>query len=113
MDAKLLILTNHYQGKIVTNDYNLNKVATVQNIPVLNVNDLANALKPIVIPGETMEVNIIKQGKEPEQGLGYLDDGTMIVVENGYEYIGQTVLSTVTSVLQTSAGKMIFTRIQK
>lgn len=113
VDAKLLILTNHYQGKIVTNDYNLNKVATVQNIPVLNVNDLANALKPIVIPGETMEVKIIKQGKEPEQGLGYLDDGTMIVVENGYEYIGQTVLSTVTSVLQTSAGKMIFTRIQK
>ena len=112
VDAKLLVLTNHYQGKIVTNDYNLNKVATVQNIPVLNVNDLANALKPIVIPGETMEVNIIKQGKEPEQGLGYLDDGTMIVVENGRDYIGQTVMSTVTSVLQTSAGKMIFTRIQ-
>ena len=111
VDAKLLVLTKQYGGKIVTNDYNLNKVATVQDIPVLNVNDLANALKPIVIPGELMEVNIIKEGKEPEQGLGYLDDGTMIVVENGRNYIGRTVMTTVTSVLQTSAGKMIFTRI--
>ena len=86
-------------------------MATVQNIPVLNVNDLANALKPIVIPGEHMRVSIIKPGKEPGQGLGYLDDGTMIVVENGYDEIGNTVDTVVTSVLQTSAGKMIFTRL--
>lgn len=111
VDAKLLILTRKYKGFIVTNDYNLNKVASVQNIRVLNVNDLANALKPIVIPGEEMEVSIIKSGKEPGQGLGYLDDGTMIVVEDGYEAIGRKVETTVTSVLQTSAGKMIFTRI--
>lgn len=111
VDLKLLVLTRRYQGRLVTNDFNLNKVATVQNIPVLNVNDLANALKPIVIPGEHMRVSIIKAGKEPGQGLGYLDDGTMIVVENGYEEIGNTVDTVVTSVLQTSAGKMIFTRL--
>lgn len=111
VDLKLLVLTERYRGRLVTNDFNLNKVATVQNIPVLNVNDLANALKPIVIPGEHMCVSIIKPGKEPGQGLGYLDDGTMIVVENGYEEIGNTVDTVVTSVLQTSAGKMIFTRL--
>lgn len=111
VDLKLLVLTERYRGRLVTNDFNLNKVATVQNIPVLNVNDLANALKPIVIPGEHMRVSIIKPGKEPGQGLGYLDDGTMIVVENGYEEIGNTVDTVVTSVLQTSAGKMIFTRL--
>lgn len=111
VDLKLLVLTDRYRGRLVTNDFNLNKVATVQNIPVLNVNDLANALKPIVIPGEHMRVSIIKPGKEPGQGLGYLDDGTMIVVENGYEEIGNTVDTVVTSVLQTSAGKMIFTRL--
>lgn len=111
VDLKLLVLTDQYRGRLVTNDFNLNKVATVQNIPVLNVNDLANALKPIVIPGEHMRVSIIKPGKEPGQGLGYLDDGTMIVVENGYDEIGNTVDTVVTSVLQTSAGKMIFTRL--
>ena len=111
VDSKLLVLTQQYDGRLVTNDFNLNKVATVQNIPVLNVNDLANALKPIVIPGEHMTVSVIKHGKEPEQGLGYLEDGTMIVVENGRDAIGQTVDTIVTSVLQTSAGKMIFTRI--
>lgn len=111
VDLKLLVLTDRYRGRLVTNDFNLNKVATVQNIPVLNVNDLANALKPIVIPGEHMRVSIIKPGKEPGQGLGYLDDGTMIVVENGYDEIGNTVDTVVTSVLQTSAGKMIFTRL--
>lgn len=111
VDLKLLVLTERYRGRLVTNDFNLNKVATVQNIPVLNVNDLANALKPIVIPGEHMRVSIIKPGKEPGQGLGYLDDGTMIVVENGYDEIGNTVDTVVTSVLQTSAGKMIFTRL--
>lgn len=112
VDAKLLILTQELNGEIVTNDYNLNKVATVQGISVLNVNDLANALKPIVIPGEYMDVQIIKEGKESSQGLGYLDDGTMIVVENGKDFIGKNVHTIVTSVLQTSAGKMIFTRIE-
>lgn len=111
VDAKLLILTRRYQGWIVTNDYNLNKVASVQNIRVLNVNDLANALKPVVIPGESMRIKILKAGKEVGQGLAYLDDGTMIVIEDGGEAIGETVDTTVTSVLQTSAGKMIFTRI--
>lgn len=111
VDVKLLFLTQKYEGKIVTNDYNLNKVAAVQEIKVLNVNDLANALKPIVIPGEEMEVHILKPGKEIGQGLAYLEDGTMIVVEDGYDAIGETVMTRVTSVLQTSAGKMIFTRI--
>ncbi len=111
VDSKLLVLTKKYKGKIITNDYNLNKVAAVQNIDVLNVNDLANAIKPIVIPGEHLEVFILKEGKEAGQGLAYLDDGTMIVVEDGREAIGKTVDTVVTSVLQTSAGKMIFTRI--
>lgn len=111
VDAKLLILTKRYQGWIVTNDYNLNKVASVQNIRVLNVNELANALKPVVIPGEIMRIKILKAGKEVGQGLAYLDDGTMIVIEDGGEAIGKTVDTTVTSVLQTSAGKMIFSRI--
>lgn len=111
VDAKLLILTRRHGGKIVTNDYNLNKVASVQELPVLNVNELANALKPVVIPGERMTLKIIKQGKDAKQGLAYLSDGTMIVVENGGSSIGRTVDTVVTSVLQTSAGKMIFTRI--
>lgn len=111
VDAKLLVLTEAYQGAIVTNDYNLNKVASVQGITVLNVNDLANALKPVVIPGDRMQIEIIKAGKAAGQGLGYLEDGTMVVVENGYAYIGQTVDVVVTSQLQTSAGKMIFVKI--
>ncbi len=111
VDSKLLVLTKKYKGKIITNDYNLNKVAAVQDIDVLNVNDLANAIKPIVIPGEHLEVFVLKEGKEAGQGLAYLDDGTMIVVEDGREAIGKTVDTVVTSVLQTSAGKMIFTRI--
>lgn len=111
VDAKLLVLTKKLKGKIVTNDYNLNKVASVQSIPVLNVNDLANALKPVVIPGERMRIRVLKEGKEPNQGLAYLEDGTMIVVENGRDAIGKTVDTTVTSVLQTAAGKMIFVRI--
>ena len=112
VDSKLLLITESYDGCIVTNDFNLNKVAKVQKIPVLNVNELANALKPIVIPGEHLIVEIIKEGKELEQGIGYLDDGTMIVIENGREYLGQTVETVVTSVLQTAAGKMIFSRVQ-
>lgn len=111
VDAKLLILTKHYQGAIVTNDYNLNKVATVQEIPVLNVNDLANALKPVLIPGDELDVQIIREGSQPGQGLGYLSDGTMIVIEDGEKRVGDTVHAAVTSVYQTSAGKMIFAKI--
>lgn len=112
VDSKLLRLTQDMDGKIVTNDYNLNKVAAVQNIPVLNVNDLANAVKPVVIPGEEMQVQVIKEGKEFNQGLAYLEDGTMIVVENGKKVIGKNVVVLVTSVLQTAAGKMIFAKLK-
>lgn len=110
VDSKLLKLTQELNGKIVTNDYNLNKVAILQKIPVLNINELANAVKPVFLPGEEMEVAIVKEGKEHSQGLGYLDDGTMIVVENGKKYLGETIAVIVTSILQTSAGKMIFAK---
>lgn len=110
VDSKLLKMATEINGKIFTNDYNLNKVAEVQGITVLNINDLTNALKPIVIPGEFLKVEVIKEGKGREQGVGYLSDGTMVVVEDGIDYIGQTIDATVTSVLQTSAGKMIFVR---
>lgn len=108
VDSKLLKLTQDLNGKILTNDYNLNKVANVQNIKVLNINELANAVKPVVLPGEEMVVEVVRDGKESGQGLAYLDDGTMIVVESGKRYIGETIDVVVTSVLQTSAGKMIF-----
>lgn len=110
VDSKLLKLTQMLEGKIITNDYNLNKVAGVQGIQVLNINELANAIKPVVLPGEEMVVHIVKDGKETGQGLAYLDDGTMIVVESGKKYIGETVDVVVTSVLQTSAGRMIFAK---
>lgn len=110
VDSKLLQLTKELGGKIVTNDYNLNKVANLQGLNVLNINELANAVKPVVLPGEEMHVEIVKEGKEQGQGLAYLDDGTMIVVESGKDYIGHAVDVIVTSVLQTSAGKMIFAR---
>lgn len=110
VDHKLLKLTEDYNGKLITNDYNLNKVASLQKISILNVNELALAVKPVVIQGEKLIVEVINRGKEPEQGLGYLPDGTMIVVEDGKDYIGQTIETTVTSILQTPAGKMIFTR---
>lgn len=113
VDIKLLLLTKEREGYLVTNDFNLNKVATVQGVRVLNVNALANALRPVVIPGERLDVDIIKEGKEVGQGLGYLEDGTMIVVENGADAIGEHVDTVVTSVLQTAAGKMIFTRIDE
>ena len=103
-------LTQLLKGKIITNDYNLNKVAEVQGIDVLNINELANAVKPIVLPGEEMVVQVIKDGKESGQGLAYLDDGTMIVVESGKKHIGETIDVLVTSVLQTSAGRMIFAK---
>jgi uncharacterized protein YacL len=112
VDSKLVRLSKELKAKIVTNDFNLNKVAQFQGIEVLNINDLANALKPIVLPDETFVIKIIKEGKEPGQGVGYLDDGTMVVIENGGRLIGKEVTVTVTSVLQTSAGQMIFTRIK-
>jgi uncharacterized protein YacL len=97
-------------GKVVTNDFNLNKVCELQEVGVLNINDLANAVKPVVLPGEEIVVQVIKDGKEHGQGIGYLDDGTMIVVEGGREYIGNRLEVLVTSVLQTSAGRMIFAK---
>ena len=112
VDVKLLKLAKMRGGCVLTNDYNLNKVAGVSGIKVLNINDLANALKPVVLPGEEMLVQIVKEGKEAGQGVAYLDDGTMIVVENGRKAIGETVWVVVTSVLQTSAGRMIFVRLR-
>lgn len=108
VDAKLIRLARQHQASIMTNDYNLNRVAQLEGVKILNINDLANAVKPVVIPGEEIEVQIIKEGKEANQGVAYLDDGTMIVVENGRKHIGQSVQVTVTSVLQTAAGRMIF-----
>ncbi len=110
VDMKLIELAKRHDAKIVTNDYNLNKVATLQGIDVLNVNQLANALKPVVLPGETMRVFILREGKEYNQGVAYLDDGTMVVVDGGRKAINKTVDISVTSVHQTTAGKMIFGR---
>lgn len=110
VDSRLVLVANHNNAAIVTNDFNLNKVAELQGVMVLNINELANALKPVVLPGEQMKVTINKEGKEREQGIGYLDDGTMVVVEGGRHQIGETLLVIVTSVLQTAQGKMIFTR---
>jgi uncharacterized protein YacL len=108
VDIKLLKLAQTIGGKVVTNDFNLNKVAQFQGVEVLNINELANAVKPVVIPGEEMIVQVIKEGKESGQGVAYLDDGTMIVVDGGRKYIGETIDVLVTSVLQTAAGRMIF-----
>jgi uncharacterized protein YacL len=108
VDLKLIELAKVYEGKIITNDFNLNKVAQLQGVDVLNINELANALKPIVLPGEIMHVFILKEGKEYNQGVAYLDDGTMVVVDNARKAIGKTIDISVTSVLQTTAGKMIF-----
>jgi uncharacterized protein YacL len=110
VDLKLIELAKRYDAEIITNDYNLNKVATLQGLDVLNVNQLANALKPVVLPGETMRVLILREGKEHNQGVAYLDDGTMVVVDGGRRMINKTVDITVTSVHQTTAGKMIFGR---
>lgn len=112
VDAKLVKLAKHLNGTIVTNDFNLNKVAELQGIPVLNVNELANALKPVLLPGEEMVATIIKEGKEANQGVAYLDDGTMVVVEGARRHIGEKVNVTVSSVLQTVAGKMIFAHLK-
>ncbi len=110
VDSKLVKLARSLGAKVLTNDFNLNKVAQIEGIEVLNINDLANALKPAVLPDEQMEVKLIKEGKEANQGVGYLDDGTMVVVDGGRHYMGKTVQVVVTSVLQTAAGRMIFTR---
>ena len=110
VDSKLLKLAQTLSGKVVTNDFNLNKVAEVQGVPVLNINELSNAVKPVVIPGEEMTVDVVKDGKESSQGVAYLDDGTMIVVEGGKKHIGSTIDVIVTSVLQTAAGRMIFAK---
>jgi uncharacterized protein YacL len=110
VDLKLIELAKEMAAKIVTNDFNLNKVSQLRGVEVLNINELANALKPVVLPGETMKVFILKEGKEYNQGVAYLDDGTMVVVDNARRMIGKTIATQVTSVLQTTAGKMIFGR---
>jgi uncharacterized protein YacL len=112
VDLKLIELAKEIEGKIITNDFNLNKVAQLQGVEVLNINELANSLKPVVLPGETMKVFILKEGKEYNQGVAYLDDGTMVVVDNARKMIGKTIETSVTSVLQTTAGKMIFGRYE-
>ena len=112
VDLRLVALAKHLKGRLVTNDYNLNKVARIQDVDVINLNDLANAMKPSFLPGEQIEVRVVKAGEEPGQGVGYLDDGTMVVIEGGREHIGKPVHIAVTSVLQTSAGRMIFGRCE-
>lgn len=112
VDLKLVSLAHAMNGHVATNDYNLNKIAQLRGVTVININDLANAMKPVVLPGEAMTIKIIKPGEEPGQGIGYLDDGTMIVVEQGRDSVGETVDILVTSMIQTSAGRMIFGRIE-
>jgi uncharacterized protein YacL len=110
VDDKLVILARQLKCPILTNDYNLNRVAELQGVLILNINELANAIKSVVLPGELMEVNVIQEGKEINQGVGYMEDGTMVVVENGNKYLNQQIHVTVTKVLQTAAGRMIFAR---
>lgn len=112
VDQKLIIFTKNCGGRLATTDYNLSKVAAVRDVDVLNINDLANSLKTIALPGESMKVRILKPGEEPQQGVGYLDDGTMVVVEEARNKIGKEIFLTVTSALQTSAGKMIFGKFE-
>jgi uncharacterized protein YacL len=113
VDQKLVLLAKKLEGKVVTNDYNLNKVAKLHNVGVINLNDIANSLKPVFLPGEAIEVRIVKVGEEAGQGVGYLEDGTMVVIEGGRDHVGEVVAATVTSVLQTSAGRMVFGRYIK
>ena len=108
VDTKLLLLARHLEGKVVTGDYNLNKVAKLQNVPVINLNEIANSLKPVFLPGERVKIKVVKAGEGPGQGVGYLDDGTMIVIEDGRDQIGKEIEISVTSMLQTSAGRMVF-----
>lgn len=112
VDTKLVLLGKEICGKVMTNDFNLNKVAELQGVRVLNINELANSVKPVVLPGEDMSVFVIKEGKEHNQGVGYLDDGTMVVVDHAKHRIGEQIPVSVTSVLQTTAGRMIFTKIR-
>ncbi|RYG66904.1 PIN domain-containing protein, partial [bacterium] len=112
VDSKLVALAKEKNGSIITNDFNLNKVAELQGVQVLNLNELAQALKPVVLPGEEMQITIVKEGKEPTQGVGYLEDGTMVVVGDGAEFIGETCRVTISSVYQTVAGKMIFAEMR-
>jgi uncharacterized protein YacL len=113
VDLKLVLLAKHLEGRVVTNDFNLNKVSRLHGVDVINLNEIANALKPIFLPGEKIDVLIVKAGEEAGQGVGYLDDGTMIVVESGRDHVQELVIVTVTSVLQTSAGRMIFGRFEQ
>ncbi|HZX11060.1 MAG TPA: PIN domain-containing protein [Acidobacteriota bacterium] len=113
VDSKLIELAKQMDAKIITNDFNLNKIAQLQGIQVLNINELANALKPVVLPGEKIKAFILKEGKEKDQGVAYLDDGTMVVVDNSRKMVGHTIDVTVTSVLQTTVGKMIFGRYEE
>jgi uncharacterized protein YacL len=113
VDAKLVRLARERRAKLVTNDYNLNRVAHVEGVEVLNINELAAAVKPVVLPGEELHVTIVRDGKEAHQGVGYLDDGTMIVVENGRRLMGEDTDVQVTSVLQTVAGRMIFAKLKR
>jgi uncharacterized protein YacL len=113
VDAKLIKLARDTGAKLVTNDFNLNKVAELQGVKVLNLNNLANALKPVVLPGEEFGIQVIKEGKDEDQGIGYLEDGTMVVIENGGHLVGKEVKVTVTSIIQTAAGKMIFTKVTR
>jgi uncharacterized protein YacL len=112
VDLKLVLLAKHLGGKLVTNDYNLNKVAQLHGVDVINLNDVANALKPLFLPGEQVEVRVVKVGEEPGQGVGYLEDGTMVVIEGGRDHINEVATISVTSVLQTSAGRMVFGRYE-
>jgi uncharacterized protein YacL len=110
VDEKLVILARQLKCPILTNDYNLNRIAELQGVSILNINELANSVKSIVLPGETLTISILQEGKEANQGVGYLDDGTMVVIENGNKLIGQTKDVSVTKVLQTTAGRMIFAK---
>ena len=112
VDLKLVLLAKHLDGKIVTNDYNLNKVARLHEVDVVNLNDLSNSLKPVFLPGETLEMHVIKAGEEQGQGVGYLEDGTMVVIEGGRDHVNTNIVATVTSVLQTSAGRMVFGKFE-
>jgi uncharacterized protein YacL len=112
-DLKLVELAKRLKGVIITNDFNLNKVAGLHGVKVMNLNQLSNAIKPVVLPGETMSIRVVKEGKEENQGIGYLDDGTMVVVDDAKKYLGREIEVAVTSVLQTPTGRMIFTRVKE
>jgi uncharacterized protein YacL len=113
VDDKLIVLGKQLKSPVLTNDYNLNRIAELQGVTVLNINELANAVKSVVLPGEALRINIIQEGKEQSQGVGYMDDGTMVVVENGKDYIGEYMEVNITKVLQTAAGRMIFGRVDE